>query len=85
MAVKNESEFREWLAAQNRWSTKAQSDLVSRLKRADKIYAIEDSNSFADYLRALENSVELADIPRSSRTGICAAAKLYFEWKTSRF
>ena len=84
MSLSSLSEFRLWLAAQNRWTTKAQSDLVSRLKRADKIRAIDSAATFGEYLTALENSVELADIPRSSRTGMCAAASLYFEWKTSR-
>ncbi len=84
MSLSSLSEFRLWLAAQNRWSTKAQNDLVSRLKRADKILAVDAATSSGEYLKSLKNSVEIADIPRSSRTGMYAAASLYFEWKTSR-
>jgi len=84
MSLSSLSEFRLWLAAQNRWSTKAQNDLVSRLKRADKINSTDAATSSSEYLKALEHSAGWADIPRASRTGMSAAARLYLGWKASR-
>ncbi len=84
MSLSSMSEFRLWLEAQNRWSTKAQNDLVSRLKRADKINAIDAATSSDQYLTALEHSAGWADIPRASRAGMSAAARLYLGWKATR-
>lgn len=83
MSLSNLDDFRLWLAAQNRWSTKAQNDLVSRLKRADKINALDAATSSSEYLAILEHSPGWADIPRTSRTGMSAAARLYLGWKAS--
>lgn len=83
MAIIDESGFRLWLSSQNKWSNKAQNDLVSRLRRAEKIKAIDTSTQEDSYVTALENSAEWAVIPRSSRTGIIAAARLYLGWRRS--
>lgn len=78
------SDFRDWLSAQSRWSPKAQNDLISRLKRADRIRTVDGAESIDDYIRSLESSVEWAVIPRASRTGMIAATRLYMEWKALR-
>ena len=80
MGINNEAGFRAWLLAQNRWSVKAQNDLVSRLKRADKIAALETTASTSQYLSLLESKPEWAAVPRASRTGMLAAARLYLSW-----
>jgi len=81
MTLSRESHFRIWLAEQNRWSSKAQNDLVSRLKRADRLRAVDAASSVDEYLGSLEVSAEWIAIPRTSRTGMVAAVRLYLEWK----
>lgn len=82
MTVNRVSDFRDWLAAQHRWSPKAQNDLISRLKRADRIRTIESATSFDDYVKSLESSVEWGSVPQTSRNGMVAASRLYLEWRT---
>jgi hypothetical protein len=80
MPISKEPEFRAWLADQGRWSSKAQNDLVSRLRRADKLVQIESTNSVTQYIANLEASTTWQAIPRASQTGMLAASRLYLDW-----
>lgn len=82
MAIRQEEQFRAWLATQNRWSGKAQNDLVSRLRRADKIVAIETTATTETYPKLLASSPVWNGIPRASQTGMLAAARLYLDWSS---
>jgi hypothetical protein len=80
MSISKEPEFRAWLADQGRWSSKAQNDLVSRLRRANKLVPIERANSVSQYIAGLEASTMWRSIPRASQTGMLAASRLYLDW-----
>lgn len=80
MSIANEHQFRNWLESQNRWSKRGQSDLVSRLRRADEIVSLQSVSTVSSYLANLEKSQAWLEIPATSRTGIRAAARLYLEW-----
>jgi hypothetical protein len=80
VSIPKESEFRVWLSVQGRWSNKAQNDLVSRLRRADKMAPIERAASTFQYIASLEASAVWQSIPRASQTGILAASRLYLDW-----
>jgi hypothetical protein len=82
--ILREADYRGWLSAQSRWSNKAQSDLVSRLKRADTMAPLSAHQTTAEYERALTNSPNWSSIPRSSQTSILASVRLYIRWLASR-
>jgi hypothetical protein len=79
MSISKEAEFRVWLSDQGRWSNKAQNDLVSRLRRADKLAPIETATSTSQYIASLEASAVWQLIPRASQTGMLAASRLYLD------
>ena len=80
MSISKEFEFRAWLSDQGRWSKKAQNDLVSRLRRADKLTPIQTATSTSQYVASLEASTVWQSIPRASQTGMLAASRLYLDW-----
>ena len=84
MSISKEPEFRAWLSDQGRWTRKAQNDLVSRLRRADKLAPMETQNSTSQYVARLEASTEWQSIPRTSQTGMLAASRLYIDWLGNR-
>jgi hypothetical protein len=79
----NEAAYRQWLAANSTLSHKGQNDMISRLKRGDKIVPFSPGVSFASYARELQGKVEWTSIPTASQQTILGAAKKYLEWMAS--
>lgn len=81
--MRSEEQFRAWLAAQGKWSPKAQNDLISRLRRAGRLVSLDSTISVVQYVLALESHPEWLLIPSASRTSVIGAARVYFEWSAS--
>ena len=69
--------FKEWLIANKNYSSKTISNIVSRVKRADKILSWKNE---AVYQFLLEQEEEYKKISCSVRSQIKRAIKLYFEY-----
>ncbi len=76
--MENIVEFREWLDEKTNYKKATKSDIVSRLKRADKIHpmVVEDV-----YLFYLSNEKEFQDMTASVKSQIRKAIKLYLEFR----
>jgi hypothetical protein len=83
MSIDNEAEYRRWLTNQGRWSAKGCNDLVSRVKRADRLVPITPSMTESGYMSDLERAEGWSSIPASSRQSIRAAVALFLDWRRS--
>lgn len=81
--ISREDQYRRWLESQGRWSQKALGDLVSRLRRVDKIMPLDPSLPLTEFERKLTQCPSWELIPRSSKTGMLAAVRLYMGWLRS--
>jgi len=80
-----ESAYRKWLSANSGLSSKGQNELVSRLKRRDRMVPISDDGTIEQYERSLRSHKDWQNVPSASQTSIVAAARKYLEWaKNSR-
>ena len=84
MTIPQESEYSSWIKAIGRWSPRAQSDLLSRLRRANLIVPIETAKSFSEYRETITSKSGWAAIPVTSQSSVLQAAKIYIDWKSSR-
>lgn len=69
--------YKTWLSGQNKYSDLTIKDMVSRVKRADKILPWYDD---VVYLFRLEQEVEYQNISCSVRSQIKRAVKMYFKY-----
>lgn len=83
MSIPNESTYILWVQAANRWSPRAQSDLLSRLRRADAIEPLQNAKSFNDYKAVLTSRFEWTNIPPTSQSSVLQAARIYLDWKST--
>ena len=75
-----EKEFRTWINANKNYSYKVVSDIISRVRRADRI--IEWHNDEI-YLFELERNDEFKQLTMTVRSQIRGAVKMYFEYANS--
>jgi hypothetical protein len=81
MTIPQESEYSSWIKTIGRWSPRAQSDLLSRLRRAN---LIETAKSFSEYREIITSKSGWGAIPATSQSSVLQAAKIYIDWKSSR-
>lgn len=72
-------QFREWLKSNTAYSVDVITDIVSRLKRANKILQITENRN--QYLEALNNTASFLCLSMYVKSQIRQAVKLYFEYK----
>jgi hypothetical protein len=82
MAIQ-ENEYRAWLAGNSGLSHKGQNDLISRLRRGDKLVQITDGLTYEKYASELTRHSTWNAIPKASQQSILAAARKYISWRTS--
>lgn len=75
-------EFRAWLAANTKYSDAAINDVVSRMKRADRMLPW---NSNETYLYYLEKNEEFSKMSVSVKSQIRKAVKYYIAFNVSVF
>jgi len=83
MTIPKVTEYSNWIKSTGRWSPRAQSDLLSRLRRANLILPVETASSFSEYRTALFLKSEWGAIPSTSQSSVLQAAKIYIDWKSS--
>lgn len=83
MTIPLETEYSAWIKTIGRWSTRAQSDLLSRLRRANSIEPVETFNSFSEYRVIITSKSGWNTIPATSQSSVLQAAKIYFDWKSA--
>ena len=71
--------FVDWLIQIKRYSPRAASDVLSRIKRANRIITIED-HSLENTLQALEQSDDFSLINKTVQSQIKRALRLYHEY-----
>lgn len=71
--------FVDWLIQIKGYSTRAASDVLSRIKRANRIISIED-HSIEDTLQVLEQSDDFSMINKTVQSQIKRALKFYHEY-----
>lgn len=74
-------EFKNWLMKNTDYSTPVVSDIVSRVKRADKIFEWNEEDVYQYRLEQLE---EYKKITVSVRSQIKKAVKLYSEFRKNQ-
>ena len=77
-----ENEYRNWLAANSGLSPKGQNDLISRLRRGDRLVQIATYTNFEKYLSELRLHPSWETIPTPSQQSIVAAARKYLTWRS---
>jgi len=83
MLIPRESEYVLWIKSADRWSPRAQSDLLSRLRRANAIAALDHADSFSGYRSLLTSKFDWGLIPSTSQSSVLQAAKIYLDWASS--
>jgi hypothetical protein len=78
-----EDEYRDWLAGDSGLSPKGQNDLISRLRRAERLVQITANTTFEKYLSELRLHPSWETIPSPSQQSIVAAARRYLTWRSS--
>lgn len=73
-------EFREWLTSNTKYSDAAINDVVSRMKRADRMMPW---NSSETYLYFLEKNEDFSKMSVSVKSQIRKAVKYYIEFNAS--
>lgn len=84
MSVPDLEAFREWCDSQQRWSRRAVSDLVSRVRRADRVVSLGEGTQLPMYLPRLRANPEWSSIPEATQRAVERAVKLYLEFRTQR-
>lgn len=73
--------FKKWLTANTNYSDRVIGDIVSRLKRADKILSVRPEEL---YLFELEHTEEFNKISTSVKSQIRKSVKLYNQFNNSK-
>ena len=73
-------EYSFWVRTTSGISQKGQRDLISRLKRADRLAPLDKFTSAADHRKAIINSENWGLIPKKSQDSVLAASRRYFDW-----
>lgn len=73
--------FKNWLATNTNYSDRVISDIVSRLKRADKILSVRPEEL---YLFELEHTEEFNKISTSVKSQIRKSVRLYNQFYNSK-
>ena len=55
-------------------------DLISRLKRADRLAPLDKFNSADDHQKAVSNAQHWGLVPKKSQDSVLAASRRYFNW-----
>ena len=76
----SEAEYSTWIRATSGISQKGQSDLVSRLRRADRLVPMDKFNSADEYQKAVASSQLWDSMPKKSQDSVLAASRRYFQW-----
>lgn len=71
--------FTEWLIQKKGYSIRAASDVLSRIKRANRIITVED-HSLEDTIQVLEQSVNFSMINKTVQSQIKRALRFYHEY-----
>lgn len=82
MSVPDLKAFREWCNGQQRWSHRAVSDLISRIRKADRVLGIGQDTQVTKYLSQLRTKSEWTSIPRTTQRAIERAVTLYLDFRT---
>ena len=83
MSIQRIDGFERYLTAQGKRTQKAQRDLISRLKRADRCAGLQDANDVESYYRNLMASEMFESAPKSAKQSMKQAAAVYFSWLIS--
>ena len=83
MGIQRIDEFERYLAAERKRTQKAQRDLISRLKRADKCTRLQDANNVEKYHQDLLDSEMFVAAPKSAKQSMKQASAIYFSWLIS--
>ena len=75
-----EAEYSSWIRTTSGISQKGQKDLISRLKRADRLAPLDKFNSADDHQKAVSNAQHWGLIPKKSQDSVLAASRRYFNW-----
>ena len=78
--MKDEKEFREWLAKNTTCSENALSDIVSRFKRATRIQPWDDAETYLFYL---DKNDEFQKLSMFVKSQIRRAVRLYCDFLKS--
>ena len=76
----SEAEYSSWIRTSSGISQKGQSDLVSRLRRADRLVPIDKFSNADDFHKAVTSSQNWDLIPKKSQDSVLAASRRYFQW-----
>ena len=76
----NEKHFESWLVGNKELSKKAAGDVISRLKRSQKLVDTKGYSDFNSYSAELNKFLDDSTIPESSQKSMLRAAKLYFQF-----
>lgn len=77
------SDFSLWLQANTNYQPRVQSDIVSRVKRADGILPLPESSDMY-YLFQLQQNDQYKSLSTSVRSQIKKAITIYFEYLNSK-
>lgn len=77
------SDFSLWLQANTAYQSRVQSDIVSRVKRADAILALPASSDMY-YLFQLQQNEQYKALSSSVRSQIKKAITIYFEYLNAK-
>ncbi|WP_289301299.1 DNA cytosine methyltransferase [Sporofaciens musculi] len=75
----NRDDFKSWLIREHNYSERTANDIVSRVRRADKMFHLESQPNFL-YLYQLQQTNEYANLSTSVRSQIKRATSLYFDF-----
>jgi predicted N-acetyltransferase YhbS len=79
-----EAEYSSWIRTTSGISQKGQSDLISRLRRADHLEPLDKFIVMDDYQKAVTSVHLWGSIPKKTQEGMLAASRRYFKWLDSR-
>lgn len=71
--------FADWLMEEKKYSIRAVSDVLSRIKRANRIVMIEN-HTLSETMQALQESGEFANINKTVQSQMKRALRLYHEY-----
>lgn len=77
----NTEGFKKWLTTNTNYSDRVISDIVSRLKRADRILTVRPEEL---YLFELEHTEEFNKISTSVKSQIRKSVRLYYQFNDSK-
>ena len=83
MGIQRIDEFERYLAAEGKRTQKAQRDLISRLKRADRCTRLQDADTVEKYHQDLVSSEMFDAAPKSAKQSMKQSSSIYFSWLIS--